>query len=79
MYLTPFIGTLKLLFVKTETDYIYIYPSVLHEISQLLNTGLDRETLSICASLCETGVDPEALATVVLEMQKQCTTEKDNN
>ena len=26
------------------------------------NTGLDRNTLSICVSLIETGVNPEALA-----------------
>lgn len=36
--------------------------TVLHEISTLLNTGLDRQTLSLCVSLCENGVNPEALA-----------------
>lgn len=35
---------------------------VLTEMSSLLNTGLDREALSICVSLCESGVNPEALA-----------------
>ncbi|CAI2162176.1 927_t:CDS:2 [Funneliformis geosporum] len=35
---------------------------VLYEISTLLNTGLDRDTLSICLNLCENGVNPEALA-----------------
>lgn len=35
---------------------------VLYEISLLLNTGLDRNALSLCVSLCENGVNPEALA-----------------
>jgi mitotic-spindle organizing protein 1 len=35
---------------------------VLYEISSLLNTGLDKHTLSLCVSLCENGVNPEALA-----------------
>ena len=38
---------------------------LLFEISTLLNTGLDRETLSILIRLCEAGVNPEALAVVV--------------
>lgn len=36
--------------------------AVLHEISSILNTGLDKHTLSLCVSLCENGVNPEALA-----------------
>lgn len=35
---------------------------VLSEVASMLNTGLDRETLSLCVSLCERGVNPEALA-----------------
>ncbi|KAG0268846.1 Mitotic-spindle organizing protein 1, partial [Linnemannia exigua] len=35
---------------------------ILTEMSSILNTGLDRETLSVCVSLCESGVNPEALA-----------------
>jgi len=35
---------------------------VLYEISSILNTGLDKHTLSLCVSLCENGVNPEALA-----------------
>ncbi|CAE6368840.1 unnamed protein product [Rhizoctonia solani] len=34
----------------------------LYDISQLLNTGLDRETLATCVSMIESGVNPEALA-----------------
>ncbi|RKO89333.1 mitotic-spindle organizing gamma-tubulin ring associated-domain-containing protein, partial [Blyttiomyces helicus] len=44
---------------------------ILHEISLLLNTGLDREALSLCVSLCETGVNPEALAAVVRELKRE--------
>jgi hypothetical protein len=30
-----------------------------------------RQTLSICVSLCESGVNPEALAAVVKELRKE--------
>ena len=36
--------------------------AALYDISQLLNTGLDRETLATCVSMIESGVNPEALA-----------------
>ncbi|KAF2428965.1 mitotic-spindle organizing protein associated with a ring of gamma-tubulin 1 [Tothia fuscella] len=35
---------------------------ILHEISTLLNTHLNRHQLSYCVSLIENGVNPEALA-----------------
>ncbi|KAK6070542.1 hypothetical protein SCUP234_03097 [Seiridium cupressi] len=35
---------------------------ILHEISTILNCQLDRRTLSICISMIENGVNPEALA-----------------
>lgn len=41
------------------------------EISDLLNTGLDAETLRICVQLLEAGVNPEALAAVVLEIKRE--------
>jgi len=37
-------------------------------MSQILKTGLDKETLAILMSLCERGVNPEALAAVVKEL-----------
>lgn len=43
---------------------------MLFQISQLLNTGLDAETLTICIRLCELGVDPEVLAHVIKEIRK---------
>ncbi|KAM0272580.1 hypothetical protein ACHAQH_008638 [Verticillium albo-atrum] len=44
---------------------------ILHEISTILNCQLDRRTLSICISMIENGVNPEALATVVKELRKE--------
>jgi len=38
---------------------------ILMEISSLLNTGLDSDSLSICVRLCESGINPEALALVI--------------
>ena len=35
---------------------------VMYEISQLLNTGLDKDQLAICLSMIESGVNPEGLA-----------------
>jgi len=43
---------------------------VFQEISTLLNANLDRQTLSICISLIENGVNPEALASVIKELRK---------
>ncbi|PMD23810.1 mitotic-spindle organizing protein 1 [Hyaloscypha hepaticicola] len=44
---------------------------VFHEISTLLNADLDRQTLSICISLIENGVNPEALSSVVKELKRE--------
>eukprot|EP00898_Chlorokybus_atmophyticus_P001121 jgi/Chlat1/2009/Chrsp158S02300 len=44
---------------------------IAYEISRLLNTGLDRETLSILIGLCENGINPEALAAVVKELRRE--------
>ncbi|KAK0514769.1 hypothetical protein JMJ35_003386 [Cladonia borealis] len=44
---------------------------ILSEISLLLNTHLDRSTLSLCVSLIENGVNPEALATVIRQLRKE--------
>ncbi|RAH82072.1 hypothetical protein BO86DRAFT_389064 [Aspergillus japonicus CBS 114.51] len=43
---------------------------ILHEISTLLNTHLDRTELSLCVSLIENGVNPEALAAVIKDLRK---------
>ncbi len=44
---------------------------VLHELSKLLNTGLDRETLEVLVALCENGANPESLAMVVKELRRE--------
>ena len=36
--------------------------TVLHELSQLMQTGLSREQLRICIDLIQTGEDPKAIA-----------------
>lgn len=41
------------------------------EISNILGTGLDREALAILIGLIESGVNPEALATVVRELRRE--------
>ena len=45
----------------------------LMEISKILNTGLTAETLAVCVELCELGINPEAIATVVKEIRLQTT------
>ncbi|KAI1151761.1 mitotic-spindle organizing gamma-tubulin ring associated-domain-containing protein, partial [Nemania diffusa] len=44
---------------------------ILHEISTILNCHLDRRTLSVCISMVENGVNPEALANVVQYLRKE--------
>jgi mitotic-spindle organizing protein 1 len=45
-----------------HTDSNTPQPIVLYEMSQLLNTQLDKETLATCVAMIESGVNPEALA-----------------
>ena len=49
----------------------YMYASALMEMSRILNTGLDMETLATVVRLCENGVNPEALAMVFQELKKE--------
>ncbi|XP_010258629.1 PREDICTED: mitotic-spindle organizing protein 1A [Nelumbo nucifera] len=39
-------------------------------MSNILETGLDRHTLSILITLCDLGLNPESLAAVVKELRK---------
>ncbi len=57
----------------TTAQQAAVTMEALFEISELLGTGLDRTTLSILTSLCECGVDPEALAAAVKDLRKQST------
>ncbi|KAJ3362807.1 DNA polymerase delta catalytic subunit [Kappamyces sp. JEL0680] len=42
----------------------------LHQLSQLLGVGLDRQAIGHCVTLLEAGVNPEALAAVVRELKR---------
>jgi len=64
-YSCTFLKCYKILFLK----FSCLFP-VLLEISRILNTGLDMETLSICVRLCEQGINPEALSSVIKELRK---------
>lgn len=44
---------------------------ILIEISELLNTGLDPELLMLCVRLIEYGVNPEALAQVIIDIRRE--------
>jgi mitotic-spindle organizing protein 1 len=44
---------------------------VLQQIATILDTGVDKETLRILVGLCEAGVNPDALATVVKELRRE--------
>ena len=51
---------------------------VIHEMSELLNTGLDRETLKEVAELCDQGFNPYALAQVLKELRAEQLAQKDH-
>lgn len=51
----------------------------LMELSRLLCTGLEPETLSTCVQLCEAGINPELLAIVIRELRKEVQTVQDRN
>lgn len=44
---------------------------ILYDISQLLGTQLDKETLATCIGMIESGVNPEALAAVIQEIRRE--------
>ncbi|SAM76985.1 uncharacterized protein UBRO_01679 [Ustilago bromivora] len=44
---------------------------ILHDLSQLLNTGLSREQLRACVELIESGVNAEAVAAIVENLRKE--------
>ena len=41
------------------------------ELSQILDCGLEREQIAVLLGLLETGVSPDALATVVKELRRE--------
>lgn len=40
-------------------------------MSNILDTGLDRHTLSVLVALCDLGLNPEALAAVIKELRRE--------
>ncbi|KAL0247951.1 hypothetical protein GEMRC1_003190 [Eukaryota sp. GEM-RC1] len=48
----------------------------LEQISKLLQCPIDRPTLEILVKLCEDNVNPESLAAVVKDLQKQAARRK---
>lgn len=55
--------TLDSALLKSQMHHVVImWFTALYEISQLLNTQLDKETLATCVGMIESGVNPEALA-----------------
>lgn len=53
--------------VKNARDQI----DNLYQLSVLLGAGLDKQSLGICVSLLESGVNPEALACIMKELKKE--------
>lgn len=51
----------------------------LMELSRLLCTGLEPDTLAICVQLCEAGINPELLANVLRELHKEVQNTQDQN
>lgn len=49
------------------------------ELSHLLCTGLDAETLIICINLLKAGISPEYLATMVTELRKETLENQDSS
>ncbi|XP_038044609.1 mitotic-spindle organizing protein 1B-like [Patiria miniata] len=59
---------------KADDDSAYSAREVMDtvsEMSKLLETGLDSGTLAIAVKLCELGVNPEALASVIQELRRE--------
>ena len=46
---------------------------LVYDVSRLLHCGLDKSTVAILVALCECGVQPQALATVVKELRREAT------
>jgi len=51
-------------------DGVRITTIGVRELSDLLKTNLDSETIRILVDLCELGVDPEVLAQVVVDLKE---------
>ncbi|KAL8795663.1 MAG: hypothetical protein Q9195_001901 [Heterodermia aff. obscurata] len=52
---------------------------ILHEIATLLNTHLDRQSVSLCVSLVENGVHPDAVATIIKQLRQEAAKDAQEN
>ncbi|KKK15917.1 hypothetical protein ARAM_006156 [Aspergillus rambellii] len=55
-------------------SFLHLFPSVPTwqcSNESIQNTNLDRTELSLCVSLIENGVNPDALATVIKDLRKE--------
>ncbi|XP_015899664.3 mitotic-spindle organizing protein 1A [Ziziphus jujuba] len=52
---------------KTARDSL----DLVFNMSNILDTGLNRHTLAVLIALCELGLNPEALAAVVMELRRE--------
>ncbi|KAK8864407.1 mitotic-spindle organizing protein 1 [Kwoniella newhampshirensis] len=43
----------------------------LYDLSQLLQTGLDKNTLSVCVGMIEQGANPDTLAAVIKALRRE--------
>ncbi|KAH3830381.1 mitotic-spindle organizing protein 1-like [Dreissena polymorpha] len=64
---------------KTKPSSAKETMDVLMEMSRILNTGLDLETLATVVRLCESGVNPEAIALVFNELRKESSAIKNDS
>lgn len=56
---------------ETSTDQQKETFRILKEMSDILNTGLDTQSLGLCLRLCEQGVNPVALANFIRDSRQQ--------
>jgi len=52
---------------------------IVHEMSGILDTHLDLETLALCFRLIENGVNAEALAQIIMTMKNQYQSKQHNH
>ncbi|KAK9484729.1 hypothetical protein V1527DRAFT_468886 [Lipomyces starkeyi] len=54
---------------------------LLHEISLLLDTGVDKDTISLCLKLFDNdnGINPEALANTIRQLKETSISQRNTN
>mmetsp|Transcript_5852 Transcript_5852/g.11623 ORF Transcript_5852/g.11623 Transcript_5852/m.11623 type:complete len:83 (+) Transcript_5852:347-595(+) len=56
---------------EDKRESSYGRQQALFDLAKTLHTGLDKKSVQICADLIKEGVNPEALAWVVLELRRE--------